>query len=267
MFSIFADSPIDQNFTAMHSWLSPLFEDFNSKQQTMFNTTARQDRLATRILQMNDIQRWLHEPGIVVWCVGARGVGKTILASFLINFIQQKTENLSAGVAYIYCDYNESKKHSAQNFLGVILQQLCIQKSGIISSLATSYESHRRNKTAPSLETLGKLLQVLAESISRLYLIMDGVDECPSETRDLLFREIRKLHPKISLFMTSRHVASAMLAFPTKIICEVTADERDIECYLSDRLKGSDLFQSHMLKNQTLREQIISSIVTKAKGM
>ena len=250
----------------MHAWFSPLFEDFNSKQQKVYNTTARQDGLSRRLLQSETYQRWFRNPGSTLWCLGPPGVGKTVLASCIIDSLQQ-AEHSKVGVAFIYCNYNESEKHTADNFMGVILQQICLRSIETADELVSCYEAHRQSKTRPSFEELSKLLGHAAGLMPRLYLVMDAVDECPVDTRDLFFGEIRKLYPAVSLLMTSRHATSNLSTSSEEMFVEISADESDIHNYLQHRMDLSIALRGHLERDSKLREQIIDSISIKARGM
>ena len=250
----------------MHAWFSPLFEDFNSKQEKTYKITARQDGLACRILESDKYQSWLHKSGSTLWCLGAQGIGKTVLASFIIQSLHQQG-NSGIGLGFVYCNYSESNKHTAENFMGVVLQQLSLQSTQIADELTSCFEAHRQTKTRPSFEELSRLFQSASGFMPRLYLVLDGVDECPTDTRDLIFREIQKLYPAFSLFITSRHAISTLSAFRYEMSIEITADEEDIKSYLEDRIDLSAVLRTHCIKDSELHKQIVDNISTKAKGM
>ena len=219
-----------------------------------------------RLLKSETYQRWFRNPGSALWCLGPPGVGKTVLASSIIDSLQQ-SEHFRVGIAFIYCNYNESEKHTAENFMGVILQQICLQNAETADELISCYEAHRRSKTRPSFEELSKLLVRAAGHLPRLYLVIDAVDECPVDTRDLVLGVIRRLYPAVSLVMTSRNAAGQLSASSEEMFVEVIANDGDIQSYLQDRMDLSVALRGHLERDSQLREQIVDSISIKARGM
>ena len=256
----------DQYLNAMHDWLSPLFEDFNSKQQETYNTQARQDALAKRILEGNVYREWLNESGSTLWCLGTRGIGKTVIASVTINSLQQHFYQ-RAPIIFIYCDYRESGHHTVSNFLGVILQQLLVQGIDVFEDVKPIYEAHRRARTKMTLEECSKLLQQAFDHVSRVFLVCDGLDECLPDVRDRMFAILGKLQPKPNVLITSRYKVDTCSVENQSSTLELHADPDDIKNYVEARIRDSGMLQKHIKKVPKLHQDITELVSHGANGM
>ncbi|KAL8705510.1 MAG: hypothetical protein Q9201_001385 [Fulgogasparrea decipioides] len=263
----------DQHLSSVHDWLSPLFHDFASKHHETFNTIARQDGLGRWLLETAEYQQWLSSKGETIWCLGQRGIGKTVLASpahnsrsFIINELQT-TKTASTGIAFIYCNYNDPQKQNVINIVGSILQQLMLQNAYLAEELSELYERHRKAKTNPSVVEYSALLQSAVGYFSKTIVIMDALDECPGDTRDILIEEISKARPGVYLLITSRHPLCTLPERPAGLTVRLRANDTDITNYLKVRVSTSRVLKAHIAKDKSFHDHLVSSIAGKAKGM
>jgi len=92
----------DKQLQELIKWLSPL--NFNEQQDAAFG--KRTGSTGTWILQSSEFKDWMDHKSRVLWCPGKPGVGKTILASIVINHIQELFEtDDEAAVVFIYCNH------------------------------------------------------------------------------------------------------------------------------------------------------------------
>lgn len=119
----------------------------------------------------------------------------------------------------------------------------------------------------PSLPECCHLLQAAIACFSKIYLVIDALDECAEGTRDILFAELRKMKPYISILITSRHSFSDHFDSESALRLEIEANVLDIRNYLEARLLESRRLQVHIKKDRNLYEIIMSGIIDKAKGM
>ena len=171
------------------------------------------------------------------------------------------------GVAYIYCNYSEAEKQNPRNLLKSILLQLASRKREMIEELTEAYKKHSKEGTALSLPECCHLLHATTSCFSKVYLVIDALDECAECTRDTLFAELRKIKPQISVLITSRHTFSDYYDPQSALRLEIEADLVDIRQYLEKRITESTRLQALIKKDRDLCEDIISGIANKAKGM
>ena len=193
----------------------------------------------------------------------------TQFRSLIIDSLQKATRNKTIGVAYIYCSYNEAQKQSSSNLIASLLQQLLMQQSDIPNHVVALYERHTRIKTRPSLNEYLQALRAIINNFSRIYIIIDGLDECSeaNSTRSSFLAGINDIRPLICTFFTSRYLPSIERELPGATRLQVEAKDEDIRRYLTQRLQKWEFLKRHLDKDPGLRESIIGSIISKARGM
>ncbi|KAI9778477.1 MAG: hypothetical protein M1816_004032 [Peltula sp. TS41687] len=261
----------DEYFLKIHNWLSPLAGYFETKQLDTFNFKGRQDGGSHHLIRTDEFRRWMSETGKTLWYTGMQeGTGKTVMVSIIVNFLQQTTSKGDNGLAYIYCNYKEAAKQTPTNLIASLLQQLVAQtSSNNIYDLIDTYAKHTKQKTRPSLHEYSQLLRTTVDTFSRVFIIIDALDECPEsdDARHILLNKIKELKPKVCLLVTSRPIPSIGRILKDAVHVEVQANAEDITNYLEERISGSETMQAHLEKDPTLRQTIISRIVQKVKGM
>ncbi|KAH0538579.1 hypothetical protein FGG08_004829 [Glutinoglossum americanum] len=264
-----ASVQLDEHLLKIYDWLSPLTGEFEKKQLDVFNLKGRQDGAGNRLVETDEFKNWLNGTGETMWCPGLPGAGKTVLVSFIINFLQQNFDKTDIGIAYIFCNYKEAEKQTPTNLMADLLRQFLLRKSVIPGELKALYESHALKRTRPSLGEFSRLLQVAAGGFSKIFVVIDALDECPEtgEIRDILLDQIRSLQPKISLLVTSRHISNIELQLQSAVRLEIRATDEDITNYLKGRISSSNILEGHIRKDPILLDIITSTIAAKARGM
>ena len=136
-----------------------------------------------------------------------------------------------------------------------------------MDELQQCYESHRKARSHPSLTEYCKLLRSIAGHFSSVFVVIDALDEYDDETRDTLLDKLGALRPDVSLLVTTRHAAFSSPWSQAEARLNIVANEADIRGYLDERLRQCKALRSYIAKDGNLHEEIVSSVVQKAKGM
>lgn len=189
--------------------------------------------------------------------------------SLVIDSIQKATRSKAVGIAYIYCNYKETQRQSSINLTASLLQQLLMQQSDIPTYVVELYERHTKFKTRPLLNEYQRLLRAILDDFSRVYIIIDGLDECSetNSTRSNFLAGINDIRPQTCTFVTSRYLPSIERQLHGAMKLQVEAEDEDIRKYLIQRLQKWEFLKSHLEKDPSLRETIIGSILSKARRM
>jgi hypothetical protein len=119
----------------------------------------------------------------------------------------------SANLAFFYFDRQDAAKLDARSLLSSLLVQLYNQSDRFFEALSTLYMAHDRGSRQPGED---ELMQCLRDMISRgtlpVYIIVDGLDECPdssglaSPRTEVLniIRELVDISPRVHLCVASR---------------------------------------------------------------
>jgi hypothetical protein len=186
-----------------------------------------------------------------------------------VNHLEQSISQPDVAIAFVYCSYKEQERQTVNNLLASLVQQL-VQKASVISDDVTSlFHRHFEKNTHPTLEELSTLLQLEARRFSKVFIIIDALDECSekSGTRDSFLAEIRKLQPATNLLITSRNTPPDESGFEKATQLEIHATDDDVRKYLEDRIKSEGRLARLIRTDRAFQTTIIDTIVQNAKGM
>ncbi|EGO03575.1 hypothetical protein SERLA73DRAFT_175097 [Serpula lacrymans var. lacrymans S7.3] len=100
-------------------WLSPL--SFRQTRGDIYG--HRREGTGKWVLDDKNFKDWQSGTVKTLWCPGIPGAGKTILASYIINHLEQKKAD-DVAVAYVYCSYMEQSTQTVYNLIASLLKQL-----------------------------------------------------------------------------------------------------------------------------------------------
>ncbi|BCS05869.1 hypothetical protein ALUC_10250S [Aspergillus luchuensis] len=122
----------------------------------------------------------------LLWLSGAPGAGKSVLASIVIDRLKKR----GASVAYFYCKHGDEKRTSVESVTRSILAQLLVLNPDLLPYF------HDKAQTGVSLASPKDSEQILGTSLrsfERVYLVLDGLDECGRDARGAIARRFRKM--------------------------------------------------------------------------
>ena len=147
------------------------------------------------------------------------------------------------------------------------MQQLVQRKPVVSDEIASLYHSHIKERTRPTLSKWSELLQSEVRRFSKVFIVVDALDECLESTRDNFLVEIRRLQPSIHLLVTSRYNATIECESDKAARVEIRANDEDVKRYLKDRIERECQLVHQVRKDPSLQELIINTIVENSKGM
>lgn len=169
---------------------------------------------------------------------------------------------------YIYCNFQQKGEQTAYDLLASLLKQLAQDQSSLPGSVKELYDQHQAKKTRPSINEISKALQIVAAMFSRVFIIVDALDECQTsgKCRSTLLGEIFDLQAKTkaNFFATSRRIPEIERKFKGYPSLEIFASDEDVHRYLDSHM--SELPEC-VLKKLDLQEEIKSQIVKAIDGM
>ncbi|KAI0965301.1 Pfs, NACHT and ankyrin domain protein [Xylaria arbuscula] len=209
---------------------------------------------------------WRNGKDRILWCIGAPGTGKTVLASIVINTLGEKSASSKEGIAFLYCVYAERNDQSIEQIIGSIIQQLLRQQNAIPAKVLEKYDLHSHANTRPDLTELSECLDYIISQFSKIYIVVDAIDECDeiSKTRTTLLSLLQSLDIRVQLLFTSRPLVDIL---PDAVRFEVTAQKDDIHKYLSAQIELESNLAELCAKHGSLERDIIDKITAKAGGV
>jgi Cdc6-like AAA superfamily ATPase len=212
---------------------------------------------------------WLQRKGGILYCPGMPGAGKTHIASLAIYYLQSsKPFHSTPGLAYIYCEYTHQL--TRDTLLGSLLEQLARVLHPLPNQLITLHENHKSNRTQPSVNELQKVLQEIASSSERCFIIVDGLDECANDEgmRSFFLETLAELQQSsdANILIMSRDIQHIENYFQAenRLQIEIKAPDDDIRKYLDHRIPRVLPF---LASNPALCRNMKAAIMEAAGGM
>ena len=254
----------DRDNSEIADWLTPI--DY-SPQQSHFS--ARQlEGTGQWLLTSIEFQTWLNSTKQTLFCPGIPGAGKTMLTSIIVKHLETRFGQRSGstvGIAYLYCNFRQEQEQRFIDLLASLLKQLVQGQPCLPKSVQSLYEEHQNKRTRPLCDEISKTLHSVTLGYTKTFIVVDALDECQSLERRQLLSEIFKLQAsaEVNIFATSRFIPEITDKFKSPSL-EIRASEEDVRKYLSEHMQRLPLC---VLMNQTLQEEITTSIINAVDGM
>ncbi|SJL04705.1 uncharacterized protein ARMOST_08075 [Armillaria ostoyae] len=211
----------------------------------------------------------------LLWVHGKLGIGKTVLASVIVNDLKS-TENVNTNiaVAYFYCEHDQTSKIDPLNILRTILYQLI----SVLPANSLEIKTLTQCVLLATFSDLKVLLNIVLEGLGRSYIVIDALDECPAVALQHLLPVLVPLSSKASILVTTRSNAPLIQrAFEGRVqSIAVTARDvnPDIEQYIRQRIvtvdeadRDRDFGPVIEVRDLSLRNEIVETLIKNAEGM
>ena len=183
---------------------------------------------------------------------------------------QARTYDIDIAVVGLYYDYLAREEQSTANMLGAILKQL-LERDGIPAHVRQAFRRAKRGLGGRVVRLLDlvEMLKATIASLPKVFICIDGLDEClPDNRRELLesLQDIVRASQAARVFLSGRpHIRDEVKRYFTgAIMIRVIPTVRDIEIYLEMKL-GKDTIPSAMDDN--LRAEIMWALPRKISQM
>ncbi|KAI2817405.1 hypothetical protein CBS115989_6041 [Aspergillus niger] len=229
----------------------------------------RQDGTGKWLLGTDKFQQWINNENKNILCTGIPGAGKTILTAIVIENLEEKCQyDRSVGLAYIYCNFRRHNEQSVDDVLASLIKQLCQRMLSLPEDIKSLYAQHKKRQTRPKLDELSESLSVLLGHFSRIFIVVDALDEYSSRDEALrrLLSELFRLQSNstVSIFATSRHSPAIQSAFEGCLQQEISAAAEDVRAYLEGHISQ---LSRVVLRNDELQKEIVNAITKTVNGM
>ncbi|KAI0847470.1 hypothetical protein F5Y00DRAFT_271219 [Daldinia vernicosa] len=250
------------------NWLTPV--NYGPRQSD--NLERRQPGTGEWFLETEQFQTWRDTRSNTLFCPGMPGAGKSILTSIIVENLESAFLGQSdVGIAYVYCDVGRQHEQTAEKLLASLLKQLSQSLPKFPEDLKLLYDE-RGKETPPSLAQISDVIQSIAKSYSKAFVLIDALDECQTSegNRGKFLEEIFGLQAKckINIFATSRDEPDTEGLFKGSLRLEIRAEDGDVRNYLKHRVENSTSELPPPIRyNPRLQEDVINTICNSVKGM
>jgi hypothetical protein len=166
-------------------------------------------------------------------------------------------------VLCIFCNYKEQTEQTVLNLVASLLRQLVQGSHANLEGVKSLYTRHKNNNTRPTLDELSKMLESEIALYSKIFIVLDALDECREEdaTRAKLLKTLLSLPKHVHLMVTSRNISSITREFEGMDRIDIRGTDEDVRTYIEGRIA---LAPRHI---QNLRETIAKTILGNVDGM
>ncbi|GKT62454.1 ankyrin repeat protein [Colletotrichum tofieldiae] len=231
--------------------------------------SRKQEGTGKWLLASDQFNKWTAEQGKTLLCPGMPGAGKTIMTSSVVKELYTRyRDDPNVCIAYIYCNFKDQDRQSAQDLLSSLAKQLVRRQASIPKTLKDIYDRHQKEKTTRSVQETLDILHATAALYARLFLVIDALDEC-NPTSLLQFLEgvfqLQQRH-SASIFATSRDIPRIIESpqFESSLVLEIRAVDDDLRQYVDGRIPG---MQAFIQGRHDLQELIRKGSINVSKGM
>ncbi|KAL6897002.1 hypothetical protein GGI43DRAFT_104038 [Trichoderma evansii] len=169
----------------------------------------------------------------------------------------------------MYCNFKQRDDQQIENLLASLLKQLASSRP-IPESVKDLYNRHKERQTKPSVDEISTALQSVAAIYSKVFIIVDALDECQPLNDcglKLLTRIFRlQVNTVTKFFATSRPIPDIEGKFKTQnhLRREIFATKEDVRTFLDGHM--SDLPRC-VLQQPSVQEKIKTEITSQVDGM
>ncbi len=185
-----------------------------------------------------------------------------------------------ATMAYYYFDFRDIKKQDCYGLLSSLISQLSVESDSCYDLLSQLYSSHSRGTRKPSI---GALKNCMTDMLSLrgqcpIYIVIDGVDECPNfpgrpSAREKVLTVIKDLVglklPNVHLCVASRPEMDIRMVLESLTSLKISlhdeiGQKEDIIAYIKFTVRSDWSMQRWREEDQNL---VIDTLSEKVDGM
>lgn len=173
-------------------------------------------------------------------------------------------DNSNICIAYFYYDFRRREEQKAEDLLASLLKQLSQGQSSLPNSVRALYGHHEKKRTRPELNEISRALHSVAITYSRVFIVIDALDECEVYDRCLPMVLDLQAECGVNLFATSRFIPDITKNFKRDVSLEIYARNEDVERYLAGHMSR---LPSFIFDHPELQNEIKTAISKAVNGM
>ncbi|KAF8883808.1 hypothetical protein BD779DRAFT_1472319 [Infundibulicybe gibba] len=246
-----------QGHRGVPNW--PSAPDFDHKHIAM----CKKHATGTGKWMLRDLKfvAWRKGEHNVLWCPGRLGVGKSVMASIIIHYLQKE---MAQDTAAIFIYFDRTTNYTTRELVDALLSQLVRMRMSY-SRVESLWKRMACNP--PTLEELWTILGAEIRKYTQVFVVIDALDESCDEVWVPLLRNLRKMSG-VGILATSRDLGTITAEFQQDCRLDIVANEGDLRRCINERLLGATQTFKRLLEMDTdLRAEILDRVVKRADGM
>lgn len=189
------------------------------------------------------------------------------------HLIELRKKDTSIAVAWVYCDSKETKAQRAASLLRSLLRQLIQLRAELSESSGDLYKNYTDGHGYPQVNEVFRHLQSEIERFSRVYVVIDGLEECREDRNKIRDELLLPLRSRVNLMITARRIRYREFTngqLETREH-ELKRHHRDVDTYATARVErgisGFDELNEVIREDTDLSERLRNRLITAADGL
>ncbi|KAF6741617.1 hypothetical protein DFP72DRAFT_942612 [Ephemerocybe angulata] len=224
--------------------------------------SQRLSNTGTWFIESEEFRQLVEGRDVIVWGTGMPGAGKTVISSFSMERLKQIFE-AEEGVAIVGAYIRYTERPATRDIFAGLIAQLVEDYP-----CAYSYIRHiyiRRQKKALNEAGMIKAFENLVGLFSKVFLIIDGLDEADDNVKDALLRVLPSLGANV--LITSRPLDLYEHRLPGALHVSIEARTEDLDHFVEETVKSSSKLQAILRGDPDLIKQLKARVRETSKGM
>ncbi|CVK86499.1 uncharacterized protein FMAN_06230 [Fusarium mangiferae] len=252
------------------------FGQFNPRGEYETNDSLRHGLTGLWLTQGPEFDYWYSTPASRLWCSGIPGAGKSVLSAAVIKeCLHRNAHDAHKAIAYFFCTYRHERSQHMVNILSSLCIQLALQSEKAFRILQEYHDqlfSSHHLSTKPTVEMLTQILHRICACFTRVYIIVDGIDECDNRVEANV-----KCLAELALSQGDDVMNMALFSRDESIIrtrlerdfshVEIEAHTEDLQLYVASELNERITSKRLRLRDPNLNDLIVTRLVGEAKGI
>ena len=189
-----------------------------------------------------------------------------------MDLLQELFKDTNVVIACIFCSYQEQANQGLEELIASILKQIIENQPQASEDIQTFYREFLYKCRRPRLTNLIDALRSEIRRYSKVFLVIDALDECLEDNQRRLIAKLESLASTVYLMVTSRPLDLIKQLFQGALHLDITAKEEDVRRYTQARVRRGQnrheiLLARLVQANNGLEDEIVDEIATNARGM
>ena len=242
---------------------------FDTRERLVDQGRHRAEGSCDWIFESHEYFEWVQGNCNRLRLLGAPGTGKTVVSAFITEALYENLGDQDILAVYA-CSFRDPQTTSATSILCALAGQIAQSSLASMDKCKRYLERHvSEGKLEPKILDLQDLIveMSLSADIQRIFIIIDGLDECGWEQPDYLMAvvDIPQRARKVKMLITSRPdplIVKALRGYST-----LSLDNRNLNADLAAFIDGE--FKRSELANMSQQDlnEIKESLIRKSNGM
>ncbi|GES61464.1 NACHT and Ankyrin domain protein [Aspergillus terreus] len=203
---------------------------------------------------------WLFGTYRTLFCTGPAGVGKTFLASSIIENIQNTFTSPEVAIVFLFCqEEKEDDQSGSTGMFTNILAQLVHRRGSASYATASLYQSESHAKGKATAKSYQNAIRSEINHFTKVFFIIDGLDML--HDKDKILNRFQKFPDQAQFLFTLRDPRHS----EKDVAISVIAPRRDLETYIDSRI-SQDTHLTSLLRKYSphLKQAVIQQVIDKA---